>query len=419
MYSRVACTPCMYLLRLVAERQLRMSVSGVARSRMGRVGAAILAVTATAALLAGCTIDNGGTDSSAASTTKAAPEKPEVSVKNGAVDVNPAEPVTIKMKKARLKEVTMTNQEGKVVAAELASDGKSWTTAEELGFYRDYTIDAVTSEGEKVHTTFSTVKPAAEANVALSPIPESVVGIGQTVSFQFGVGIPNRKAVQDAITITTEPKVEGAFYWISDSVLRWRPENFWEPGTQVTVDAKLYGVDLGEGVYGGLDNQSSFTVGDSVIAEVDDATKIMTISRGGEQVNSMPVSMGSAKFPTPNGTYVVGDRNPQMVMDSSTYGLDVNSADGYRTDVQFATQLSWSGIYVHAAPWSTWAQGSQNVSHGCINVSTANAQWFQDNVKRGDVVIIRNTIGGELSGYDRLGDWNIPWETWKAGNADK
>ena len=239
------------------------------------------------------------------------------------------------------------------------------------------------------------------------------------MSFQFGVGIPNRKAVQDAITITTEPKVEGAFYWISDSVLRWRPENFWEPGTQVTVDAKLYGVDLGEGVYGGLDNQSSFTVGDSVIAEVDDATKIMTISRGGEQVNSMPVSMGSAKFPTPNGTYVVGDRNPQMVMDSSTYGLDVNSADGYRTDVQFATQLSWSGIYVHAAPWSTWAQGSQNVSHGCINVSTANAQWFQDNVKRGDVVIIRNTIGEELSGYDGLGDWNIPWETWKAGNADK
>lgn len=392
----------------------------MARPRMGRVGSAILAVVTTAALLAGCTISgDGGADNSAASPTKEAPEKPEVSVKDGAVDVNPAKPVTVSMKKSRLKEVTMTNQDGKVVEAELSSDGKSWTTTEDLGFYREYTIDAVTSEGEKVHTTFSTVKPTAEANVALSPIPESVVGVGQTVSFQFGVAIPDRKAVQDAITIKTEPKVEGAFYWISDSVLRWRPEEFWEPGTKVSVEAKLYGVDLGDGVYGGLDNESSFTIGDNVVAVADDATKTLTISRGGEQVNSMPISMGSSKFPTPNGTYVVGDRNPQMVMDSSTYGLDVNSADGYRTDVQFATQLSWSGIYVHAAPWSVWAQGSQNVSHGCINVSTANAQWFQDNVKRGDVVIIKNTVGGELSGYDGLGDWNIPWETWKAGNVDK
>lgn len=388
------------------------------RSRMSRVGSAIAAVIAVTALLAGCTIDGGGGEPSSTTTTKEAPEKPEVSVKDGATEVNPAKPVTIKVSKSRLKEVTMTNQDGKVVAAEISDDGKSWTTTEDLGFNREYTIEGVTSEGVKVNTKFATITPAAEANVALSPIPESVVGVGQTVSFQFGTAIPNRKAVQDAITITTEPKVEGAFYWISDSVLRWRPEEFWEPGTKVTVDAKLYGVDLGEGIYGGLDNSSNFTIGDSVIAVADDATKTLTISRSGEQVNSMPISMGSAKFPTPNGTYVVGDRNPQMVMDSSTYGLDVNSADGYRTDVQFATQLSWSGIYVHAAPWSLWAQGSQNVSHGCINVSTSNAQWFQDNVKRGDVVIIKNTIGGELSGYDGLGDWNIPWDTWKAGNVD-
>lgn len=395
-----------------------MSVSGVVRSRMSRFGSAILALTAVTALLAGCTIGGEGAAETSTTTTKEAPEKPEISVKDGAEKVNPAEPVTIKVNKARLQEVTMTNQDGKVVQAEIASDGKSWQTTEDLGFNRQYSIVGKTSEGVEIDTKFSTIQPTAEANVALSPIPESVVGIGQTVSFQFGVAIPDRKAVQDAITITTEPKVEGAFYWISDTVLRWRPEEFWEPGTKVTVDAKLYGVDLGEGVYGGLDNQSNFTVGDSVIAVADDATKTLTISRGGEQVNSMPISMGSAKFPTPNGTYVVGDRNPQMVMDSSTYGLDVNSADGYRTDVQFATQLSWSGIYVHAAPWSVWAQGSQNVSHGCINVSTSNAQWFQDNVKRGDVVIIKNTIGGELSGYDGLGDWNIPWDTWKAGNVN-
>jgi hypothetical protein len=28
-----------------------------------------------------------------------------------------------------------------------------------------------------------------------------------------------------------------------------------------------------------------------------------------------------------------------------------------------------------------------------------------------------NTLGSTLSGTDGLGDWNIPWEQWKAGNA--
>ena len=37
--------------------------------------------------------------------------------------------------------------------------------------------------------------------------------------------------------------------------------------------------------------------------------------------------------------------------------------------------------------------------------------------KRGDIVEVLNTTGPTLSGTDGLGDWNIPWDTWKAGNA--
>ena len=79
--------------------------------------------------------------------------------------------------------------------------------------------------------------------------------------------------------------------------------------------------------------------------------------------------------------------------------------------------MSYSGIYVHSAPWSVGAQGNANVSHGCLNVSPANAQWFYDNTKRGDVVEVRGTVGSTLSGVEGLGDWNIPWSQWKAGNA--
>ena len=137
----------------------------------------------------------------------------------------------------------------------------------------------------------------------------------------------------------------------------------------------------------------------------------------GEVVKTMPISMGKDKTPTYNGTYIIGDRFSHLVMDSSTYGVPTNSPNGYRTEVDFATQMSYSGIYVHAAPWSVGSQGYDNVSHGCLNVSTANAQWFFNNTKRGDIVEVANTVGGTLSGVDGLGDWNIPWSTWQAGNA--
>ncbi|NLE78002.1 MAG: L,D-transpeptidase, partial [Rhodococcus sp.] len=95
-----------------------------------------------------------------------------------------------------------------------------------------------------------------------------------------------------------------------------------------------------------------------------------------------------------------------------------DSAQGYKTPVEWATRMSYSGIFFHSAPWSVGQQGYTNVSHGCLNLSPANAKWVFDNTKRGDLVIVQNTVGGTLSGVDGLGDWNVPWEVWKAGNAD-
>jgi lipoprotein-anchoring transpeptidase ErfK/SrfK len=143
----------------------------------------------------------------------------------------------------------------------------------------------------------------------------------------------------------------------------------------------------------------------------------MTVRRNGEVVKTMPISMGKNSTPTDNGAYIIGDRYAHLIMDSSTYGVPVNSPNGYRLEVDWATQMSYSGIYVHSAPWSVGSQGYSNVSHGCLNVSPSNAVWFYDNTKRGDIVEVVNTVGPTLSGADGLGDWNIPWEQWQAGNA--
>lgn len=386
-----------------------------ARSRLGVIAAAVI-VVALGGGLASCTIDpgSGGVEQEQAEQRH---EPPRISVADEAAEVDPTEPVTVVSQGEGLEEVVMTNEEGREVEATLSSDGKTWTTAEVLGYARTYTVEARDKNGEAATSVFSTVSPAGTASVTLSPYGVGEVGVGQPLAFRFSQVIEDRVAAQEALEVTTEPKVEGAFYWVNNQEVRWRPENFWEPGTQITAKANIYGKDLGGGIYGAEDNEIEVSIGEEVITEVDDATKTMTVYRGGEELRSIPVSLGSNRWPTPNGTYIIGDLHDSLVMDSETFGLSKEDG-GYKTTVKFATQMSYSGIYVHAAPWSVWAQGNTNTSHGCINVTDEAAQWFQNTVKRGDIVRVHNTIGGELNGLDGLGDWNIPWEQWKAGNAE-
>jgi lipoprotein-anchoring transpeptidase ErfK/SrfK len=317
--------------------------------------------------------------------------------------------------------VTMVNDEGTLVAGQLSPDGLMWSTAEPLGYNKRYTLNAQSLGLGGVASqqmSFETHSPENLTMPYLLPNDGEVVGVGQPVAIRFDENIPNRSAAEKAIKITSNPPVQGAFYWLNNREVRWRPAAYWTPGTTVDVAVNTYGVDLGDGLFGQEDVTTRFTIGDEVITTVDDSTKTLTVKRNGEVIKSMPVSMGKNSTPTNNGTYIVGDRFGHIVMDSSTYGVPVNSPNGYRTEVDFATQISYSGIFVHAAPWSVGSQGYSNVSHGCINVSTSNAQWYYNNSKRGDVVEIANTVGSILPGTDGLGDWNIPWEQWKAGNAN-
>ena len=366
--------------------------------------------------LVACADTSSDTQHSSAAESQSLETPPSISVKDGATEVNPTVPVEVTGEN-KLKSVTMVNEVGYEVESVLSEDGKTWKTDEVLGYNRSYTIKATDVEGNTASASFTTPQPTSQSAVSMVPLPDSTVGIGQTINFRFAGTVYDRQAVQDAITIETSNDTVGAFYWISNSELRWRPKEYWEPGTKVSVDADIYGVDMGNGMWGSKDNSASFTIGDDVRAVVNDATKTMTVTRNGETLRSVPVSLGRPEYATPNGTYLVGDQHNELVMDSTTFGL--TGEGSYRTEVNFATQMSYSGIYVHGAPWSVWAQGKSNTSHGCINVTDADAQWFMNTVKRGDVIEVKNTSGGTLSGYDGLGDWNIDWETWSAGNADE
>ena len=346
--------------------------------------------------------------------------KVTATVQDGAVGVPVDQPIAVTVAGGVLGSVTMVDEAGEAVPGEIGAEGVSWSATEPLDYNQRYTLtaSALGLGGAATETlTFQSHSPENLTMPYLAPLDGEVVGVGQTIAVRFDENIPDRIAAQKAITVTTTPAVEGAFYWVSNREVRWRPRDFWVPGTTVDVEVNTYGTDLGDGLYGQQNRSARFTIGDRLIAEADDNTKTLTIRRNGEIVKTMPISMGKDSTPTPNGIYIIGDRYRELIMDSSTYGVPSNSPNGYRLEVDWATQMSYSGVYVHSAPWSVGSQGSANVSHGCLNVSPANAQWFFENTKRGDIVEVQGTVGSVLNGTEGLGDWNIPWSVWKTGNA--
>ena len=347
--------------------------------------------------------------------------KLKASVTDGAVGVTVDAPVTVSAEDGVLGPVSLVNADGNPVAGQLSPDGLTWATTEPLGYNRRYSLNAsslglsgITSQ----QMTFQTHSPQNLTMAYVLPNDGEVVGVGQPVAIRFDENVPDRLAAEKAIKITTNPPVDGAFYWLNNREVRWRPEQFWKPGTSVDVAVNIYGANLGNGLFGQENAKTHFTIGDEFIATADDNTKTVTVRINGDVVKTMPTSMGKNGTPTNNGTYIVGGRFTHIIMDSSTFGVPVNSPNGYRTDVDWATQISYSGIFVHSAPWSVGAQGYTNTSHGCLNVSPSNAVWFYNNTKRGDIVEVVNTVGSTLPGTDGLGDWNIPWDQWKAGNAN-
>lgn len=403
-----------------------MSRAGLRRRWVPVVG--VIAVVGLAGTLTSCTKDATYSDQVSSSARFDDMLKPSLAVtewadrplKDDAIGIQPGAPITVKSSGGSLTSVTINKADGSALKGDLSPDGTSWTSAEPFGFNKRYTLNAKAAGvgGESIsNVSFTTRAPQNLTQAYLMPQNGETVGIGQPVAVKFDEPITNKKAAQSAIKITTEPAVDGAFYWISDQEVRWRPKEYWKTGTKVNVAVNTYGIDLGGGLFGQENQRSSFKIGRSMVITADDRTKQVTFLRDGKVIRKMPTSMGKDSTPTDNGVYLVGDKHSTLVMDSSSYGVPVNSADGYRTPVDFATQMSYSGIYFHSAPWSVWAQGNTNTSHGCLNLSPDNAQWVMNHTLRGDPVEVRNTVGPKLSGSDGLGDWNVPWSVWSKGNA--
>jgi lipoprotein-anchoring transpeptidase ErfK/SrfK len=350
--------------------------------------------------------------------------------------VDPLGHVAVTATSGMLTDVQMVNDAGSAVAGIMTPDSTSWKPAVPLGYGRSYTITAASRGTHGVASTqvstFSTLTPSNQTKVYFNTTSGATVqnggkyGIGTVIVAHFDEPITDRAAAERRLTVTTSPPVQGSWYWVDNQNAHWRPERYFAPGTAVTASAGIYGAGLGDGLYGQEDTHVSFTIGDSHVSIADDATKQVSVYDNGTLVRTMPTSMGmggtqqiggnTLSFWTPPGVYTVLDKANPVIMDSSTFGLPINSRLGYRETIKYATRISTDGIYLHELDTTVWAQGNTDTSHGCLNLNADNATWFFNFSQSGDVVEIRNTGGPPLQ-IVQNGDWTVPWDQWLKGSA--
>ena len=320
----------------------------------------------------------------------------------------------------RLTDVRVVSDSGAAMAGRLSADGTRWTSLGPLSFSTTYSVSGTASgvgrATRQLRSRFTTATAAALAYPSVVPLQDETVGVGLPVIIYWSHAVTDHKAAERLLAVTSDKPVTGSWHWLSSTEVHYRPKVFWPAYTHVTVHIGVGGADLGAGVYGEKSRIISFTVGSSVISRVNNATKSMTVFRDGKPLRTMPVSLGKASTPTSAGTMVVITKYDQKYFDSASFGVPRDSTDGYYTKVYWDTKFTYGGEYVHAAPWSVAQQGSRNVSHGCVNVSTANAEWFYHLSKRGDVVQVLGTERAVRPG-DGFTDWNVPWSQWVAGSA--
>ena len=400
-------------------------MTGARSSRTAAV-LSVLLVLALPACRSGDDAPAGNTaraDEPTAVSTSPAPEPAVISTDPplDSVDVAPVTPLHVFAGHGTLTAVTVTDEEGTALPGQLDAEGRTWTAAADLGYGTTYAVSASAVDAggtsSDVAGTIATVTPRTLTMPTVFPSADTgTVGVGQPISVTFDEDVTDRAAVERRLQVTSTPPVAGSWSWLDDRSVHYRPEQYWPARTHVAVDVDLYGVDVGGGIRGQASRHVDFDIGAKRVAVVDATELQLRLYVDDQLVKTMPTSLGNRANPTPTGTYVVMQQSREYTMRSASYGVPLDAPGGYETPVDYASRLSNSGIFVHAAPWSVGQQGRRNVSHGCLNVSTADAGWFYDNFGRGDVVEVADA-GPALQVWDGFGDWNSSWVDWQAGSA--
>ncbi len=364
----------------------------------------------------------GGDDDSTTGAAATAEPTLRANVRRGATDVSVSHVLKVTAKNAEIRKVTLSSPAGEV-PGEVAADGRSWTAGDRLEPGVTYTVRSVGEGADGAEVRFRTQFTTQDLSLdqqtypSVAPLDGETVGVGMPVIVTFDLPVTDKASIERNMAVTSTPKQPGTWHWATDTEAHWRPKNYWKAGTEVSVDVDINGVDAGAGIYGQEDRQVDFTVGEAHVYRVNAQTHQMEVYSGGQLLRTIPITTGKPGFTTRSGTKVIIEKFDVKRMNSETVGIPQGSAEAYDiNDVQWAMRLTYSGEFIHAAPWSVGSQGYANVSHGCTGMSTDNAAWLYSMTLRGDVVEYTGT-DRPMEAYNGYGDWNIDYPDYAAGSA--
>ena len=372
-------------------------------------------------------ISFAGTQTPSPSTSPEAPPTPTAAAipatvamtpETGTTSVNPASEVAAVITNGTVaKAVLKETGTGEVTDGELVVSGRKWISKAPLKFDTAYTFKVTSADsiGHKTThvSTFTTVPASHEADAIMYPGADATVGVAQPLQFSFSEPVLNKEAVEQAIKITTSTGQEGAFRWYSDQLLRYRGAEYWPANTQINVDMQLFGMDLGNGMIANFNKNYNVNIADKVVMEADAANLSVSILVNDQVARTFPATMGDEAFPSASGYMVVtGDKQRFATFKASSIGLKPGDPGDYGSvDVEFATRMSNSGIFIHQATASALPYlGVKNLSHGCIGLSAEGAGWVFANMRAGDLVHTVGTPNETIAPTDGFGDWNIPFD---------
>jgi len=335
----------------------------------------------------------------------------------GSKTLGPADPFKISVGKGKITDLQVLTPSGRALKGDLSADGTTWTVGEVLGFGKTYTASgtATGADGRTVPIkgSVTTVNPASKVQATISPGDGKVVGVATSVIVAFSTEPTDRDLIAKAMTITTTPKVTGAWVWIHHDDKRWaldfRTQSYWPANTKVHVEAKIYGLKFATGAYGAGDVTRDFTIGRSQLVKANVNSHFLEVLRNGKKVASYPASYGKGDTPdkiTRSGVHVVNDLFPTKLMSNPKYGY---------TNVleKWAVRISDNGEFIHANPKTVGDQGNTNVSHGCVNLSAKDAEAYFKSALMGDPVEVTGTSIQLGSSDGDLFDWTYSWDQWK------
>jgi lipoprotein-anchoring transpeptidase ErfK/SrfK len=368
-------------------------------------------------LVAGCSGGSTRATSHGAGASGGAAARPvrlSITPAGGGTDTAPNRGITVRAVGGRISKVSVRTG-GDPVTGSLNADRTVWRSRWALNVSQRYTVIATAagSSGGEVtrRSSFRTLTPRKTFSTKIIEGYNQTYGVGMPIILYFNRPITDRAAVERALQVRTSRRIVGSWYWdspcnLAAACLYFRPRSYWPPHTRVSFTGHLNGVEAAPGVYGHHTLTQRFVIGSSLSVVASAADHYMNVYRDGKLFAHWPISTGRPGDETPNGTYLTIEKANPVDM----------KGPGYNIEVPWSVRFTWSGDYLHDAYWSVGEQGFTNVSHGCVNMSPANAESFYKMAVPGDPVKI---IGSPRAGTWDNGwtMWFLSWKKWMRGSA--